>query len=273
MGYHKFIFETNDTELLTGVLSQFDFEAFSEEDDLLAAWITEDADRDQLAENIGEMASQFYTNFRIEHIPDQNWNAAWESTFDPVAVDDFCYVRARFHNASDAYMHEIVIDPKQAFGTGHHETTYMMLEAMRNMRFEGKRVLDLGCGTGILAILAAKMGAQDITAIDIETESVENAKENLALNGVDVNVMLGSTEVVEGQTFDIILANINRNAIMFLMEDIASLMSAGGSVVFSGFLEHNYDEVMEKADSLGLELMNRMQKGEWECLVLTIWNG
>ncbi len=268
MGYHKFLFKTRDTELLTGILSQFDFEAFSEENDDLAAWIDDNVDQSNLSSEIELNASSFYTSFEIEHIPDQNWNAVWESRFDPVAVDDFCYVRAHFHDSQPGFQYEVVIDPKQAFGTGHHETTYMMIESMREMPFAGNRILDLGCGTGILAILAAKMGANEITAIDIEEESVENTIENLALNAVSADVRLGSVEVLLGEKFDVILANINRNAIMFLMEDITSLLAPGGTIAFSGFLENNYEEVREKAESLGLRLGERRQRGEWECLVM-----
>lgn len=268
MGYLKFIFKTSDSDLLTGVLSQFDFEAFSEENNDLAAWVDERVDRSSLAHDIELKARAFYTSFEIEHIPDQNWNAVWESSFDPVAVDDFCLVRANFHDPKPGFQYEVVIDPKQAFGTGHHETTYMMIESMRDMQFEGKRILDLGCGTGILAILAAKMGAEVVTAIDIEEESVENTVENLNLNSVSADVRHGSVEVVAGEKYDMILANINRNTIMFLMHDITSLLSPGAAVVFSGFLEHNFEEVCEKAESLGLRFVERRQRGEWECVLM-----
>jgi ribosomal protein L11 methyltransferase len=182
-------------------------------------------------------------------------------------VGDFCYVRADFHESREGFQYEVLINPKQAFGTGHHETTYMMIESMREIQFSDKRVLDLGCGTGILAILAAKMGAQDIIALDIEEESVENTIENLALNAISADVNLGSVEVVAGQKFDVVLANINRNAIMFLMPEISKLLRPGGIVTFSGFLEANYLEVVSKAEFLKLSLIRRVQRGEWECLV------
>jgi ribosomal protein L11 methyltransferase len=142
----------------------------------------------------------------------------------------------------------------------------MMIESMRNIDFAKKRVLDLGCGTGILSVLAAKLGSNQVTAVDIEEESVENTLENLTLNNTTANVKLGSVDVLKGEAYDVILANINRNAIMFLIEDIVSLMNPGSTVLFSGFLEQNFEEVKDKADTFGLELQSRKQRGEWECL-------
>ncbi|RLD19676.1 MAG: 50S ribosomal protein L11 methyltransferase [Bacteroidetes bacterium] len=253
-------------ELLLGLLSQFNFEAYAEGPGTLEAWLPKDADQELIASEIREELSLFFTSLEVEFIEDQNWNETWEAQFDPVRVGDFCLVRAAFHESDPNVGYEIIIDPKQAFGTGHHETTYMMIEEMAAVDFKGKTVLDLGCGTGILSILALKLGAENVTAIDIEEPSVENAKENLALNGVKAEVILGSVDTVRGRHFDIVLANINRNAIMMLMPELVLNIAENGTVLFSGFLESNVQEVTDLSEEHGLGPISRRQKGEWLCL-------
>lgn len=268
MGHYVYSFATRQPDVLIGLLSQFPFDAFEEHSNSVDAWLNEEQDINEVEESLSSLDG-FYSGMEKRHVPDQNWNATWESRFEPVAVDDFCRIRAEFHSFEDGYEHEIVIAPKQAFGTGHHETTYMMIDAMRNLDFSGKAVLDLGCGTGVLAILAAKLGAEKVVGIDIEEEAIENSIENAQLNEVHFDTRLGSVEAVAGLEFDFVLANINRNAIMFLMADIVDLITPGGDVYFSGFLEFNQREIEEKASSLGLSLISRNQKGEWLCLGFT----
>lgn len=265
-GYYTFKFLTTECDLLLGLLSQFDFEAYAETPGVLEAWLSSDKNKDLIIKHINQEFKLFFTSFEVNFVPDQNWNETWEARFDPVVVDKFCLVRAHFHKSNPDVQHEIIIDPKQAFGTGHHETTYMMIEEMSRLDFSGKEVLDLGCGTGILSILAMKLGAAKVTAIDIEDASVENATENLALNGVEAEVLLGSVEVIEGLQFDIVLANINRNAIMMLMPDIVALLKENGTVLFSGFLESNFHEVTDLTGSHELQPLSKNQKGEWHCL-------
>jgi len=266
IGYYNFKFISAQTELLLGLLSQFDFEAYAETSTGLDAWLSADEDHALIASQIYEELQSFFTSLEIEFVEDQNWNATWEARFDPVAVGDFCLVRAQFHKSDPDVQHEVIIDPKQAFGTGHHETTYMMIEEMSHLDFKGKNVLDLGCGTGILSILALKLGAEAVTAIDIEQPSVENTIENLSLNGVEAEVILGSVDVIVGRQFDIVLANINRNAIMMLMPDIVSKIKEHGVVVFSGFLNSNLHEVTDLAIESELKLLSKRQEGEWLCL-------
>ena len=265
-GYYKFSFTSNHLELLLGLLSQFDFDAYAEAPGTLEAWLSEDRDAKVIASEISEELSLFFTALEVEFVEDQNWNETWEARFDPVRVGDFCLVRAEFHKSDPDIDFEIIIDPKQAFGTGHHETTYMMIEEMANLDFRGKNVLDLGCGTGILSILAKKLGAESVTAIDIEEPSVENTLENLGLNGVEATVLLGSVDVISGRQFDIVLANINRNAIMMLMPDMVSKINGNGRVLFSGFLESNFHEVTDLATEQGLQALSKRKKGEWLCL-------
>lgn len=265
-GHHKFIFTTNQPEILTGLLSQYAFEAFSETDDCIEAWLPEAEDEIALLKEIEKDLPIFFNSVHIEFIPDQNWNATWEAGFEPVQVGDLCLIRAQFHDPDPSFEHEIVIDPKQAFGTGHHETTYMMIDQMAQLDLSGKRVLDFGCGTGILAIYALQLGASEVVAIDIEEPSVENTKENLALNNVAADVRLGSVETIVGEKFDVVLANVNRNTIMLLMPQIADAIADNGVVLFSGFLESNIKEVTECAVESGLEAVSTKSRGGWMCL-------
>ena len=265
-GYYKFSFASSHVELLLGLLSQFNFEAYAERPGTLEAWLSDDEDHELIAREIREELSLFFTSLEVEFIEDQNWNETWEAQFDPVRVGNFCLVRAEFHESDPNVDIEIIIDPKQAFGTGHHETTYMMVEEMAELDFKGKTVLDLGCGTGILSILALKRGAKSVTAIDIEEPSVENTNENLELNGVEAEVLLGSIDIVKGRQFDIVLANINRNAIMLLLPDMISNIKENGSILFSGFLESNFNEMNDLTLEHGLRATTKRQKGEWLCL-------
>jgi len=265
-GYYRFSFTSKHIDLLLGLLSQFNFEAYAEGPGTLEAWLSTDEDQELIASEIHDELPLFFTSLNVEFIEDQNWNKTWESRFDPVRVGDFCLIRAAFHESDPDVDYEIIIDPKQAFGTGHHETTHMMIEEMANLDFNGKKVLDLGCGTGILSILALKLGAHSVTALDIEVSSVENAKENLNINDVEAEVRLGSIDVVAGMQYDIVLANINRNAIMMLMPELVLNIEEHGKALFSGFLESNILEVTELANDHGLNSLSKRQKGEWLCL-------
>lgn len=266
MGHFVYSFETTQPDVLIGMLSQFPFEAFEEHDTHIDGWLGEAENIEEVEEAIQSDLHAFFSSMNKRHVPDQNWNATWESRFEPVSVGSFCRIRALFHEPVAGHDHEIVIAPKQAFGTGHHETTYMMIDAMQNLGLAGKSVLDLGCGTGVLAILASKLGASPVVGIDIEEEAVENALENATLNGVEFEVKLGSVDVIGDASFDVVLANINRNAIMFLMDQISVSVKPGGQVLFSGFLEVNEREVREEASARGLEFEYKDQRQDWLCL-------
>src|SRR5690554_1313337 len=161
----------------------------------------------------------YQLDYEVEELAEQNWNQLWESNFNPITVDDQCHVRATFHAPQPQYPYEIIIDPKMSFGTGHHQTTSMMLSYILEGDFKGKRVLDMGCGTGILAILARKRGAANVLAVDYDEVCVASVEENKVLNSVDqITAALGSKEVLAGRIFDTILANINRNILMDQLE-------------------------------------------------------
>jgi ribosomal protein L11 methyltransferase len=201
----------------------------------------------------------------VENLPEENWNIQWESHFSPISVNDFCYVRADFHPSVTGFKHELVITPRMAFGTGHHETTYMMMEAMENIPFKDTFVFDFGCGTGILAILAVKLGAKKVIALDIEEPAVENAIDNATLNGVGdyIDVFAGDLKAVSLSGQDVILANINRNVILDELPTLKNQLSPFGLLLISGILWSDWDLIMDKASSQGLNLVSKNQKGDW----------
>lgn len=204
-------------------------------------------------------------DFTTNDIAAQNWNALWESNFEPVAVADFCAVRAHFHQPINGVEHQIIITPKMSFGTGHHATTYMMMQAMRKMDFEGKKVFDFGTGTGILAILAEKLGAASIVAVDNDDWSIENGKENLLRNGCSkIDIHLASS--VPEDEFDIILANINRNVILTHLPQLVATVKAGGSILFSGLLATDEATIAAACSSLSLQLKEKEERTNWIAL-------
>ena len=177
MVYKSYTIESS-SEILIGLLSAFPFESFEERENQIVGYISEEALDDDLISIIHTTINGFGVDYTVEDIQPQNWNALWESSFDPVRIDNFCMVRADFHDADSKVKHDIIINPKLAFGTGHHETTYMMISAMEGLDMGSKSVFDYGCGTGVLAVLASKLDSDPIDAIDIENESYENTIEN-----------------------------------------------------------------------------------------------
>ena len=203
-------------DILIDALGDLGFDTFESRERGFAAYIaSEKLDLQALESLLIHQPIGFEVSYTVNEIPPQNWNSVWERNFEPVVVADQCYIRATFHPAVSTYPYEIVIDPKMAFGTGHHQTTALMVRQMLSGRFEGKSVLDMGCGTGILAILAAKLGASSVLAVDNDPVCVASVEENKIRNGaVHIVTQCGSVEVIRNQRFDIILANINRNILL-----------------------------------------------------------
>ena len=254
---------SNQTEVLLAFLTQLPFVAFEELPNSIDGYVDDNAMPD-IEEEIKHLQAQFPFAYTIEAMPEKNWNAIWESEFQPITVGNFCSIRADFHPPAPQCEYDIIIQPKMAFGTGHHATTYMMVEAMQSMSFAEKSVFDYGCGTGILAILAAKMGAKDIIAIDNDENAVENTTENCHINAVStIDIRHTILEHVKLPAFDTILANINRNVIIESLPALAAITR--GSVLISGFL--NTDTViMEKAVSeAGFNIVAKWSREEWEC--------
>jgi len=271
MNYYELLFTTITTEdyqqdLLIAALGEIGFDTFEEVDLGFKADIPVDKfEQSVLDEALEPYREMFTFSYDVTLIPQKNWNEVWESNFEPIQIGNQVFVRATFHHPQPQFPYEIVIDPKMAFGTGHHQTTAMMMQLMLENDFSGKRVLDMGCGTGILAILAAKLGATDLTAIDYDPVCYESTIENSALNNVDnIKALCGSKEVIPDEQYDIILANINRNILLDQMDAYARVLRPGGEIYFSGFYESpDLDIISEEAGKYNLKYITHKKNKEW----------
>lgn len=206
-------------------------------------------------------------SWTAQEIADRNWNAEWESSFQPVEVGTDVRIRAEFHPTKPGFTHELVITPRMAFGTGHHATTRMMVQAMLGLDLAGRTVCDLGCGTGVLAILAERQGAGQQVAIDIDMQAVENARENVERNGCTaITVEKGDAASLVGRTFDVILANIERNVLLQAMPLMYDALNPGGALFLSGFVVTDRHMLAQSAKEAGLTLAERMNEGDWALL-------
>jgi ribosomal protein L11 methyltransferase len=214
---------------------------------------------------LAKYKKETHFSFSASAIKHENWNTLWESNFHPISVADQVYVRATFHQPDPHFKYEIVIDPKMAFGTGHHQTTSSVMELMLSEDFIGKKVLDMGCGTGILAILAKKMGAQTVDAIDYDPLCFESTLENTELNSLtDIQAILGGKEVIPNTSYEVILANINRNILLDQLDRYAKVLAPEGSLILSGFYEQPDLEILkEAAHALGLRYERHLVKQDW----------
>jgi ribosomal protein L11 methyltransferase len=254
------------SDILIALLSEDGFEGFEQKEDALVGFIPSNIFNVEVLANI---LAPFNLTFSLVNIPKTNWNKKWEENFNPVVIDDFCTIRAHFHKMHVTTPYEIVVTPKMSFGTGHHATTQLMVSMMRQLDFDRKSVLDFGTGTGILAILARKLGAERVVAIDNEDWACENALENVERNGVgSVEVHYGSLEMTAERTFDLILANINRNILLQYMGDLYSICKKGGTVLMSGLLEEDGPGVLEAARTYGFQLKTQESRSNWLALCL-----
>jgi ribosomal protein L11 methyltransferase len=269
MDYKKVSFrfegvEEYQKDILIGQLADVGFDSFVDEQGGFDAFIIATELNDQaLADLVSEQG--FSCGYTVEDVAPQNWNEEWEKNFSPLIISDECYVRATFHEAQPQYQYEIVIDPKMSFGTGHHQTTTMMMQYILTEDFEGKEVLDMGAGTAILGILAAKKGAKSVVAIDYDEICYESAIENAKLNNIENLVSLhGSKEVIPQQSFDVILANINRNILLDQIERYSSALVTGGAIFYSGFYETpDLDIIKAENEKYGLSYVNHKKINDW----------
>ena len=256
-------------EIIAAYLSEFSFDSFDYQDGVQGAYIPTSEIEECRADVESMLEEEGFLNYFFEDIEAQNWNAVWESNFDEVEVRGEVLIRAPFHKERANYKGlEIIIQPKMSFGTGHHCTTQLMIESMLDSSPEGKRVLDMGSGTGVLAIVAAKLGAESVLAVEIDDMAEESVRENITLNGVDdkIESICGDATAIEGRAFDIVLANINRNILLADMEAYDKTIVAGGRLVLSGFLAEDVDILVKKASSLGYELAKRRTNDIWQSL-------
>lgn len=250
-------------ELLIAGLSNIGFDGFEEAGESLKAFIASE-NFDSIV--VEELAVNYDCSFIQSVIEETNWNAVWESNCQPVVVDDFVGIRAGFHEPIEGVQHELTITPKMSFGTGHHATTYMMIRQMRQIDFAGKKVIDFGTGTAVLAILAEKMGASLIKAIDNDDWSIENSIENIERNHCKKIQLIKSNSIAPNGNFDIILANINKNVILENLPDLKNQLLPGGVLLLSGLLKQDETDILTATNSLFLQLIDKQYRNNWICL-------
>jgi ribosomal protein L11 methyltransferase len=271
MNFYELVFtvvspEAYYQDLLINDLSQIGFDTFEETDFGFKAYITAQNFKQLLVdEKLLAYQNLCTFSYEVNLIPAKNWNQVWESNFEAIDIKDQIHVRATFHPVKENVAYQIIIDPKMAFGTGHHQTTAMVMEYMLETDFADKTVLDMGCGTGILAILASKMGAASVIAIDNDPICYQSVLENSVLNNIEnIMALCGSKETIPNQKFDIILANINRNILLDQIENYAKVLNTNGIIFFSGFhQEPDLDMLTDAGRKLDLKYLHHKNLKEW----------
>ncbi len=266
--YIEYNFKVNPvqptSDILIAQLGEVGFESFVEEDFGVLAYIQKQDWKESILESVGIFENpNFELSYTFKEIEQENWNATWEQNFQPIVVDNVCMIRAPFHEKQDV-VYDIVIEPKMSFGTGHHETTHMMLQHLLELDLEHKAVLDMGSGTGVLAILAAMRGAKSIDAIDIDNWCYLNAKENVERNNVDfINVYEGDASLLVAQRYDVIIANINRNILLEDINTYADCLNPNGVLLLSGFYTGDLEMITKKCIDNKLRFQNNIEKNNW----------
>lgn len=275
--YYKVRFELNpctetETDVLAALLCDAGFESFEPDCKGVSAYIRQELYEPSVV-NDAIAAYPFSSSIKVteELIEGQDWNSEWEKHyFKPIVFEDMCVVHSSFHTDYPKAEYDIVIDPKMAFGTGHHETTSLMIRRILSADMRGKNVLDMGTGTGILAILSAMRGAGNVVGVEIDPPAYENAKENVAVNGEErIDIRLGGVDAVkEVEYFDYVLANINRNIILADIGSYAKSLKSGGTMLLSGFYIHDVDMIVEAAGKYGLQKLSVLSQKDWANLML-----
>lgn len=251
-------------EIITAQLSDIGFESFEETEQGVNAYIQAKLFNPQKVKEVVASATSIQVEYEEKLIPAQNWNAVWESNFEPVIIDGICSVRAPFHPKPEGVEFDLIIEPKMSFGTAHHETTSLMISYLLKTDVAKKNVLDMGCGTAVLAILAGLKGAKNITAIDIDEWPVNNAIENARNNNLPhIEVIMGGAEQLGKKTFDIILANINRNVLIADIPAYAKVLNPNGSLFLSGFYKEDLEQITNIAFENGLKFVSFETKNNW----------
>lgn len=262
--FYQFDFELpnqDETDMLIALLSEQGFDGFVEEEDMLTAFVPElKFDQESFEQVLAKFRILSYTKSDVENI---NWNKKWELEFEPVVIDKFVAIRAHFHKAVKNVEHEIIITPKMSFGTGHHATTYLVMRQMRSINFIGKTVFDFGTGTGILAILAEKMGAEIVMAIDNDEWSITNTKENIEQNNCNKISVALQEKITTAKKFDVILANINLNVITAALPSLAGIAKPGAEAIFSGILTSDEAPLKKALEKAGFQPLVTTSNKDW----------
>lgn len=259
-------FEEFMADILAAELAEIGFDSFVPCENGMQAFIPETKfDENNLKDAIDNYPFEVAISYEIVTVASKNWNEEWEKHyFEPIVIGEECVIHSSFHKDIPVAKYDIIIDPKMSFGTGHHETTSLVIGEILKMNLTGKKVLDMGCGTAVLAILAAMRGASELLAIDIDSWCTENSLENIALNKVSgIEVKLGGAELLDGLHFDIILANINRNILLADMEKYAACLTTGGELYMSGFYKADIPVIEAELNRNGLELIDFKEKNNW----------
>jgi len=264
--YEFFVIPTLQAQLIEQ-LSTLPFDSFMEQEASLLAFIPAADLTPTIEVSISLITESEVVRFEKTFIKGQNWNKDWEANFPPILVGEYCAIRAEFHPQFPDAKIQLTISPKMAFGTGHHETTFMMIEMMETVDFKGKSVLDYGCGTGILAMVASKEGAERIDAVDNEYPAYENTIEHGEINKIEnIKAYYGTLDDVPQGNYDILLANINKNVILSTLNQLVSKLHYDSVVLFSGFIERDYEDMTKAFREVGFEVEKTKHKGDWLCL-------
>lgn len=261
------------TDILIAELSEAGFDTFQENENGFDAYAEEDNFSNEIVDDVkAKYSAATALTFSFQKIEKKNWNEEWEKNYEPIDVDGKCLIRAHFHQPVKKYPFEIIITPKMSFGTGHHQTTYLMIKNQMNIDHNNKRIMDAGCGTAILAIMASKLGASEIEAFDIDEWSVVNGEENKELNNTkNIRIQQGKiSEVGLKGKFDIILANINKNVLLAEIKTYASFLPPNGKLLLSGFYTHDIDDLKTEAAKYNLKEVSRDERETWACLQLQL---
>jgi len=255
-------------EIIVAELAELGFESFYTENGTLSAFIPESTEVDMQA--LHELTAAWAADLRWTHHGQQNWNETWERSFEPVELGNEVYVYARFHERKPGFKHYIEITPKMSFGTGHHSTTRLVMQLLLETDLEDKTVLDVGTGTGILAILAHQLGASEIAGTEIEPWALENAEENFVTNGITRFTLFDAALKSDGYgVYDVVIANINRNIILHMKDVLPASLKPGGTLILSGFYQSDIPLLQETFRNLNVELQRSLTENDWCALLLT----
>ena len=260
------------TEIITAQLAEFSFDSFVETEDGVQAYAPNGSVDIELLKTetlLGGESSEVKVTFSEKIIPHQNWNEKWESDFQPVKVEEYLTILAPFHDKKDASGMVVEIQPQMSFGTGHHETTWLMSKSLFDLEKVADNVLDMGTGTGVLAIIAEKLGAKSVLAIDIEPWSVENTIENVSRNNcISIESLCGDIDLIEGKEFGLILANINKNVLKSHLEFYSKTLIKDGVLFLSGFFDSDVEELVTYSSQYNLREEKVISKDSWACIKL-----